>query len=170
MAVVTYALKEVVKASSLLLPATLGEIYAERSGVINLSIEGMMLVSAVVAFMVAHNTGNPWLGLLAALAAGVAMSAIHALASISFQANQIISGLALCILGAGLSSVMGKPYVGIRRAFKPIGPLPIPFLSDIPLVGPAFFNQSPLVYTAFLATGLCWFCLLYTSPSPRDRG
>ena len=151
-----------------LLLGTVGEIISERSGILNLGVEGVMAVGAVTAFIVTHHTGNPWLGLCAAIVAGMLFSMVHAFASVSLQSNQVVSGLALTMLGLGLAGLLGKPYVGKPLAIK-INAMPIPFLSDIPIVGPVLFNQSPFFYLAiFLAIGV-WFMLEHTLLGIRIR-
>jgi simple sugar transport system permease protein len=144
-----------------LLLGTVGEIICERSGVLNLGVEGVMAVGAVTAFIVTHHTGNPWLGLCAAILAGMLISIVHAFASVSLQSNQVVSGLALTMLGLGMAGLLGKPYVGKPLAIK-INALPIPFLSDIPVVGPVLFNQSPFFYMAVLLAIGAWFILEHT--------
>lgn len=151
-----------------LLIGTVGEILCERSGVLNLGVEGVMAVGAVTAFAVTHHTGNPWLGLCAAIMAGMLISIVHAVASITLQSNQVVSGLALTMLGLGLAGLMGKPYVGQPLSVK-INALPIPFLSDIPVVGPVLFNQSPFFYLAVLSAIGAWFVLEYTLLGIRIR-
>jgi len=141
-----------------LLLATTGEIICERSGILNLGVEGVMAVGAVVAFMVTMTTGLPWLGVLAAVAAGMTLSVIHAVAAITLQANQVVSGLALTMLGLGLSGMLGKPYVGKPLTLK-MNDVAIPYLSDLPYIGKILFFQSPFFYLAiFLALG-AWFLL-----------
>ncbi|MEH0020531.1 MAG: ABC transporter permease [Desulfobacter sp.] len=141
-----------------LLLATTGEILCERSGILNLGVEGVMAVGAVVAFIVTMTTGQPWLGVLAAVGAGMAISVIHAFTSVSLQANQVVSGLALTMLGLGLSGMMGKPYVGRPLSVK-MENVAIPFLSDLPYVGQALFNQSPFFYLAVVLAFVAWFFL-----------
>ncbi|HCY84652.1 MAG TPA: ABC transporter permease [Desulfobacteraceae bacterium] len=141
-----------------LLLATTGEVLCERSGILNLGVEGVMAVGAVVAFIVTMTTGQPWLGVLAAVGAGMAISVIHAFASVSLQANQVVSGLALTMLGLGLSGMIGKPYVGRPLSIK-MENVEIPFLSDIPYIGQAVFNQSPFFYLAIVLALVSWFFL-----------
>jgi len=141
-----------------LLLATTGEVLCERSGILNLGVEGVMAVGAVVAFIVTMTTGHPWLGVLAAIAAGMAISMIHAFASVSLQANQVVSGLALTMLGLGLSGMMGKPYVGRPLSIK-MENVAIPYLSDIPYIGKALFYQSPFFYLAIVLAIVAWFFL-----------
>ncbi len=125
--------------------AALGELLAERSGVLNLGVEGMMLIGAVVAFQVGDASGSLWLALLVGSLAGAAFSSIHAFLSVTLRANQIVSGLALVILGTGLSTFIGKSIEGkpLATDFTPIrwGPL-----ADIPILGPVLFDQDPMVY------------------------
>ena len=151
-----------------LLLGTVGEIISERSGILNLGVEGVMAVGAVTAFIVTHHTGNPWLGLCAAIVAGMLISIVHAFASVSLQSNQVVSGLALTMLGLGLAGLLGKPYVGKPLAVK-INAMPIPFLSDIPIVGPVLFNQSPFFYLAILLAIGVWFMLEHTLLGIRIR-
>ncbi|HLE27641.1 MAG TPA: ABC transporter permease, partial [Anaerolineales bacterium] len=128
-----------VASGTVLLFATLGEIFAERSGVLNLGVEGMMLIGAMSAFSVTVATGNGWLGLLMAMLAAGALSLLHGLVSIHFQADQVVSGLALTFLGTGLSLVFGE---GLSKAGT-ITLLPVytvPLLSAIPLAGPVLFT------------------------------
>ena len=141
-----------------LLLATTGEIICERAGILNLGVEGVMAVGAVTAFIVTMTTGHPWLGVLAAMAAGFAVSLIHAFASVTLQANQVVSGLALTMLGLGLSGMMGKPYVGRPLAVK-MDDVAIPFLSDLPWIGKALFYQSPFLYLAIVLAIAAWFFL-----------
>jgi len=145
-----------------LLLGTLGEIYAERSGVLNLGVEGMMIMGAYSAFTTAYITGNPWLGILVAAVVGGAFSLIHAFASVTLKANQIVSGLSLTMLGLGLSGMFGRGLEG-----KPL-PVTIPKitisgLSKIPLLGPILFEgQNLIVYLTILLVPLLWYILYRT--------
>lgn len=165
--VVSVAQRTLVAGTPLLL-GTIGEIICERSGILNLGVEGVMAVGAVTAFIVTHHTGNPWLGLCAAIAAGMLISVIHAFASVTLQSNQVVSGLALTMLGLGIAGLLGKPYVGKPLAVK-INAVPIPFLVDIPVVGPVLFNQSPFFYLAVLSAIGAWFVLEHTLLGIRIR-
>jgi len=145
-----------------LLLATLGEIYAERSGVLNLGVEGMMIVGALTGFAVTSGTGNPWLGILLAAAVAGAFSLVHAFASITLRANQVVSGLALTMLGLGLSGVVGRAYEG-RPLLHALDEISIPWLEKIPVLGPGIFqDQSPLVYIAIALAVLLWVILFKT--------
>lgn len=150
-----------VTAGTPLLYAALGEIITERAGILNLGVEGMMLTGAVTGFIVAVSTGNPWFGALAAILAGGAVSLIHAILSVTFQANQVVSGLALTIFGTGLSGYLGKSYIGIP-APQTFSKFPLPVLADIPLIGPVLFNQDALVYFSYLLVPVIWFYIYKT--------
>jgi simple sugar transport system permease protein len=158
--VISVAQRTLVAGTPLLL-GTIGEVICERAGILNLGVEGVMAVGAVTAFIVTYATGNPWLGLAAALAAGVVISLTHAFSAITLQANQVVSGLALTMLGLGVSGLMGKPYVGKPLPIK-LEDLSIPVLADIPYMGPIFFRQSPYFYLAVILAVFAWFVLQYT--------
>jgi len=136
--------------------AALGELVTEKSGVLNLGVEGMMLVGAVAAFAVAATTRNPWLGVAAGVLAGAALSLVFAVITLSLMANQVASGLALSLFGVGLSAFVGLPYVSI--VIDGLKPLSISGLSDLPLVGKLLFGHNPLVYLSFLLfVAIQWF-------------
>jgi len=156
--IIISTLQRTMIAGTPLLLATTGEIICERSGILNLGVEGVMAVGAVVAFIVTMTTGQPWLGVLAAMVAGMTISIIHAFASITLQANQVVSGLALTMLGLGLSGMLGKPYVGKPLSIK-MNDLAIPYLSDIPYIGKILFVQSPFFYLAVVLAFGSWFLL-----------
>ena len=145
-----------------LIIVALGQLIAEKSGVLNLGAEGMMAMGAVAAFAVTHHTGNPWFGVFAGMAAGIVMSLLFAIVVLTMMGNQVASGLALSILGVGLSAFIGKPYES--EVLDSIASIRIPLLADIPVIGPAFFNQQSLVYFSWiLFAGIVWF--LYRSRS-----
>jgi ABC-type uncharacterized transport system permease subunit len=158
-----------VASGTVLLYATLGEIFAERSGVINLGLEGMMLIGAMSAFSVAVSTGNPWLGVLVAMLVAGLISQIHAFIAITLQADQVVSGLALTFLAVGISLVLGE---GLSKAGA-ISLLPnfsIPLLSQIPILGTIFFtDQSVMVYIGFLLIPLAWYYIYHTRPGMHLR-
>jgi general nucleoside transport system permease protein len=155
------ALRAAIPAGAPLLLGTLGETYAERSGVLNLGVEGMMIMGAVSGFAAAQTTGNVWLGIAAAMAAGVLMALIHAFASVSLRVNQVVSGLALTMLGLGVSGMMGKKFVGQPLAVR-LRPLHIPVLRDIPIIGILLFRFDGMVYFSILLVPLLWFVLYKT--------
>jgi simple sugar transport system permease protein len=128
----------------------------EKAGVLNLGVEGMMIMGAATGIAAAILTGNSLLGVLAALVAGMGMAAIFALLTLGLAANQVASGLALTIFGLGLSGVVGASFVGVQR--EGIGKIAVPYLSDIPFIGKLFFAQDPFVYLSVaLVAGVWWF-------------
>ena len=136
--------------------AALGELVTEKSGVLNLGVEGMMLVGAVTSFIVAATTQSPWLGVAAGMAAGAALSLIFGVLTLSLMANQVASGLALSLFGIGLSAFVGLNYVSV--VIDPITPLSIPLLSQLPVVGKLLFGHNPLVYLSLvLFAAIQWF-------------
>ena len=146
----------IITAATPLLLAALGELIAERSGVLNLGVEGMMAVGAVCGFAVAFETGQPVLGVLASIVAGTIVAALFALITLVFVANQVASGLALTLFGLGLSGIIGEAYVG--RPGVGIGNIHIPLLSDIPIVGRLIFGLDPITYIAVaIAIAIWWF-------------
>jgi len=159
--IISVAQRTLVAGTPLLL-GTIGEVICERSGILNLGVEGMMAIGAVTAFIVTFVSGNPWLGLLAAIAAGMLISASHAFTTITLQSNQVVSGLAITMLGLGISGLVGKSYIGRPLSIK-FQTVAVPILSDIPFVGPIFFDQSPFFYMAVLLAIAAWFVLDYTS-------
>ena len=149
-----------IKSSVAVLLATVGGIINERSGVLNLGIEGMMLIGALAGFAAGHFTQSPIVAVAAGTLAGGALSLVHALFTIGLRSNQVLSGLALTILGTGLANFLGRPLIG--QPGVRIRQLPIPYLSDIPVVGDIFFNQSPYAYGAYILVPLTWFVLFRT--------
>jgi len=148
--------------STPLLWAALGEIVAERSGVVNLGVEGMMILGALTGFIVAQSSGDPWLGLVAAAATGAAAALLHAFFAVVLRANQYVSGLALTIFGLGLSGLIGRGWVG-----RPLGNameyVSLPLLADIPVVGPALFDhQYALTWWGLIVAVALWFVLQHT--------
>ena len=153
---------------TVLLFAAIGEILAERSGVLNLGVEGMMLMGAVTAFSVTLSTGNPWIGLVAAMFVGGLLGLLHGVVTIQLLADQVVSGLALTFLGTGLARVLGEGLTNLQAARLPA--LRIPILADLPIIGPiAFANQSILVYAGFLLVPLTWFWIERTRPGLHLR-
>ncbi|MCH7587205.1 MAG: ABC transporter permease [Chloroflexi bacterium] len=146
-----------VASGTVLLFATIGELFAERSGVMNLGVEGMMLIGAMSAFSVAIATSNPWLGVLVAMLVAGLLSQVHAVITIQFQADQVVSGLALTFLGTGLSLVFGEG-LSAAGAVSLLPSYTIPGLSVLPILGPILFtNQNILVYLGFLTIPLTWY-------------
>ena len=136
--------------------AALGELVVEKSGVLNLGVEGMMIVGAISGFMVAAESGQLWLGVLAGAGAGMLMALIFAFITLTLMANQVATGLALTIFGIGLSAYMGQAYSSV--ALEGIKALHIPLLSDLPVLGQLLFSYDLLVYLALLLFPLLvWF-------------
>jgi ABC-type uncharacterized transport system permease subunit len=158
-----------VASGTVLLFAAIGEIFAERAGVLNLGVEGMMLFGAVAGFSVAASTGDPWLGLVVAMLAGGLLSLLHAVMAIHFRAEQVISGLALTFLGTGLARVLGDGLSSVGS----VATLPrftVPLLADIPLAGAVLFRQqSVLTYVGFLLVPLAWYWIERTRPGLHLR-
>jgi general nucleoside transport system permease protein len=160
MALVPVLLEAAVRAGTPILLAALGELLVERAGVLNLGVEGMMLVGALAGFIVSQQSGDPWIGVLAAAIAGLMLSGVHAFLSVSLRANQVGSGLALAIFGMGLSGLFGKPFVGVpAEGFAPIA---VPWLAEVPLLGRMFFQHDPLVYVAYLLVPSLWVLVYRT--------
>ncbi len=153
---------------TILLFASIGEVFAERAGILNLGVEGMMLLGAMAGFSTSLATGNPWIALIVAMAAGGALSLAHGLVSIHFQADQVVSGLSLTFLGTGLALVLGQ---GLTGQTPPLIPrIDIPLLTDVPVLGPIFFeDHSVLVYFGYLLTPLAWYYLFHTRPGMHLR-
>ncbi|HIL48902.1 MAG: ABC transporter permease [Acidimicrobiales bacterium] len=151
-------LEATVSFGALLYLAALGEMITEKAGILNLGVEGMMAIGAVTGFVVALQTGNPWVALVAAIAAGALIGLLHGLFTVVLGAEQVVSGLSLTILGIGLAAYIGKGSVG-QPAGAELVPVDWGPLSDIPWAGPVLFQQSPLVYMAVLAGIAAWFVL-----------
>ncbi len=149
-----------VQSGTPILFATLGEIFTERTGILNLGVEGIMIVGALSGFLVAKITGNPAVAFFAAGLAGAVVASLHGIVCIIFQGNQVVSGLALTILGVGFANYIGAAYVG--QTAPGFDPLPIPLLSQIPILGPIFFRQDLLVYLTYLIPPLMWLFLYQT--------
>jgi simple sugar transport system permease protein len=138
----------IITAATPLLLAAIGELVVERSGVLNLGVEGMMVVGAVCGFAAAYGSGSALLGILAASVAGVAMAFIFAFLTQTLVTNQVASGLALTLLGLGLSGLIGEAFTGLPGV--KLTPFDIPFLTDTPFIGPILFGQDILVFLSIL--------------------
>ena len=146
----------VISAATPLLFAALGELVVEKSGVLNLGVEGMMISGAVCAFAVTVTTGSSVLGIAVGAAAGMGMAFIFGVLTLTLAANQVATGLALTIFGLGLSSLLGAGFVGVPVAALP--KLAIPGVSDLPLVGPLLFGHDALVYLSLvMVIAIAWF-------------
>ncbi|WP_274629045.1 ABC transporter permease [Arvimicrobium flavum] len=156
MGMIEAILLTIATAATPLLIASVGELVVERSGVLNLGVEGMMIMGAVTGFGVAVMTGSPWLGFLAAMIVGALFSLLFAVLTLSLVTNQVATGLALTLLGLGLSGMLGESFVGLPGV--KMGNLYIPYLSDLPLVGKLVFGQDPIFYVSIaLTAGVGWF-------------
>jgi general nucleoside transport system permease protein len=143
-------------AATPLLIAALGELVVERAGVLNLGVEGMMVMGAVSGFATAQITGSPWIGLLGGVAAGALFSLLFGFLALSMVTNQVATGLALTLLGLGLSGLVGESFVG--QAGVKLPALHVPVLSDVPLIGKLVFGQDPIFYLSIILTiGVVWF-------------
>jgi simple sugar transport system permease protein len=146
----------VIAASTPLLLAAAGELVTERAGVLNLGVEGMMIMGAACGFAGAHLTGSTFIGALAGIAAGAALAAVFAALTLGLAVNQVAAGLALTILGVGLSGLIGAGFVGDR--ITPAPQLYIPVLTTLPFIGKILFGQDAFVYVSILlAAGIWWF-------------
>jgi simple sugar transport system permease protein len=153
---------------TILLFAAIGEIYAERAGILNLGVEGMMLLGAMAGFSTSLATNNAWLGLAAAMIAGGVLSLAHGLVTIHLQADQVVSGLSLTFLGTGLALVLGEGLTGQNPPLVPS--FDIPLLAQIPGIGPIFFaDHSLLTYVGYLLIPAAWYYIFRTRPGMHLR-
>ena len=164
-----------IRAGTPLVFAAIGELVTEKAGVLNLGIEGMMLISAVTGFIATVVTGNPYLGILAAVIAGMAISLVFGMLTLSLMTNQVATGLALTIFGIGLSAFVGLGYIG--TPIDGLDPIAIPLLSSIPVLGPLLFNHDIMIYGSIvLFLVVAWFLFKTRagrtdiSPRPSSSG
>ena len=150
----------IITASTPLLLAAIGELVVERSGVLNLGIEGMMLVGAVCGFVATHVTGSPWVGVIAAIFAGIATSLLFGILTQTLMTNQVATGLAITLLGLGLSGLIGSGFVGLPGI--KLANISIPWLTELPYIGRLVFGQDPLVYISIVLTVGVAYVLNYT--------
>jgi simple sugar transport system permease protein len=162
-----FVLSITIQSSMAVLFASIGEVFSERSGVLNLGVEGMMLMGALSGFATASATGSLLLGVLGAMAAGGLLALVHGAFTITLRANQVVCGLALAILGTGLTSFLGRPLIG--RVGVRFVPWPVPMLSEIPVLGPVLFVHVPLVYLGYVLVPAAWFFLFHTRPGLNLR-
>lgn len=148
--------------------ASIGETISERAGVINLSVEGSMMLGAMVGFAVAKTTNSLVLGFAAASAVGALLALVVAIGSITLRRDQVAIGFVLALLGVELSSFLGTPFV--RQPGIAVQPLPIPLLKDIPVLGPIFFNQDMVTYLSFALILGTWLWFYKTQPGLKLRG
>jgi simple sugar transport system permease protein len=143
--------------------AGIGETFGQRSGVLNLGVEGQMLLGAFAAFYAVYRTGSLVLGLLAAIIVGGLMGLAMAFVSVTLRAKQGISGIGFYLFGLGMSDLLFQKLLGTVQTLSGFQPLPIPFLSRIPVVGEIFFNQNLLVYVAYLLVPLATYVMNQTT-------
>lgn len=156
----TLLIASLMVAATPVLLAAIGELVVEKAGVLNLGVEGMMIVGAICGFAVSVETGSPYIGILAAMAGGAILSMLFAFLTQFALANQVASGLALTLFGLGLSALMGQSYVGIKP--PAMGTLDIPVLSGLPFVGPILFGHDVVLYIGLGLTAAVWATLKYT--------
>jgi simple sugar transport system permease protein len=152
--------------STPILLAALGEIFTQRSGILNLGLEGIMLMGAFGGFAGAYFTNNLWIGVLVAVIVGILFSSVMAFLSVTVRANQVIAGTAITILGGGLATFLFRVVFGIQKlppSVEPFKAIEIPVLSKIPILGPVLFNQNVLVYLALIAVVICAVVLQKTT-------
>jgi len=163
LAIIVGILTSAIRLATPYLYAGIGEAFSQSSGVVNLGVDGIMLISAYASFFVVLNTGNLWLGLLVAALVGLLMGLLMSLISVTFKAEQGISGIGLYMFGLGLSSLLFKTTIGTVKTVSGFTSMKIPLLGDLPYVGEILFNHSLLVYGAFLLVPLAWWVLEKTT-------
>ena len=161
-----WLLKATLQMATPLVLTALGGMFSERTGVVNIGLEGMMLVGAFSAVAGTYYTGSPWLGMLIAIIAGGALAGVHALVCVKFKGNHIVSGTGIILMGMGVTTlglqvVWGQP--GFSDSVERIPEVVIPQLQQVPLLGTAFGSLSPFIYYMFIITALSWY-ILYRTP------
>jgi len=143
--------------------ASIGEMFGQLGGIYNLGVDGIMLLGAFFGFYLTYQTGNPWLGLFAAVVVGGLMGLTMAFISVTMKAEQGISGIGLYLFGLGVSDLLFEQTLGSIKTVSGFQPVHIPVLSDIPIIGPIFFSQNIMVYGAFALVPISWFILSKTT-------
>ena len=156
-------LTSMIRLATPFLYAAIGETFSQTAGVVNLGVEGIMLLGGFAAFYVALTTGNLWLGLLAAVLVGLLMGLLMSFISVTLKAEQGISGIGLYMFGLGLSSLLFKIMIGTVKTIIGFQPVNIPVLANIPIIGPILFQNSLPVYGAFLLVPIAWWVLEKTT-------
>ncbi|WP_281824559.1 ABC transporter permease [Jannaschia rubra] len=156
----TLLIASLMVAATPILLAAIGEMVVEKSGVLNLGVEGMMIMGAVTGFIAAIETGSPWAGFLAAAAGGAVVALLFGFLTQVLLSNQVATGLALTLFGLGVSSLIGQGYVGIKA--NGLRRIDLGWLSDLPFVGRVIFGHDPMVYLSLLLVALVWGFLKYT--------
>jgi len=149
--------------------AAIGETFGQRSGVLNLGVDGQMLMGAFIAFYVAITTGNLWLGVLSAMIVGALMGLAMAFVTVHLHAEQGISGIGFYLFGLGLSDLLFQKLLGTVETVKGFPKVYLPVLSDLPIIGDIFFRQNVLVYIAFALVPIAWFVLNKTTLGLKIR-
>ena len=149
-----------VRSGTPILFAVIGEILTERAGVLNLGLEGLMLIGALSGFMGAYLSSNLWFAVIIAMLMGGLFSLLFAVLTVTLKANQVVSGLALTMMGTGLTAFIGKDYIG--KTAERFQNFPLPLLGEIPFFGPILFNQDWLVYITYLLVPLSWYYIFHT--------
>lgn len=162
-ALVVSILSSIIMGMAPLLYASVGEIFSQRAGVLNLGLEGIMLMGAVTGYYVGYKSGSMGLAILAVIAVGIAIGALYAFLTVTLKANQVVCGLAMVTFGTGLSGFVGKSIIGIASKYK-LQAIAIPLLSKIPVIGPVFFNQDILVYALYILVPLATVFMMKTKP------
>jgi simple sugar transport system permease protein len=155
-----------VRLATPILLAALGELIAERAGILNIGLEGMMLFGALGGFLGSQITGSPWTGVLAGIAAGCILALLFAYLTVTLSADQIICGIMVNLLALGVTGFLHRAIFGITKVIPSATPLSdwhIPILSDVPILGPILFQQNPLVYLALALVLICWFLFARTT-------
>ncbi|MFX0108204.1 MAG: ABC transporter permease, partial [Candidatus Hodarchaeota archaeon] len=168
-----WILKTTLQMSAPLMLAALGGMFSERSGVVNIALEGIMLMGAFTAVLATDITGNPWIGVLASMIGGGILGLLHAIICVKFKGDHIVSGTGILLFAAGFTTMMvwvvwGIPGVSAEIT-NPLPPIELPWLAGIPIIGTAFEALSPIVYMAFVLVIVCWYVLYKTSFGLRVR-
>ena len=169
LSVIAGILTSAIRLATPYLYAAIGEAFSQRSGVLNLGVDGIMLISAYASFYVVLHTNSIWLGLLAAIVVGLLMGLLMSFVSVTLKAEQGISGIGLYMFGLGLSSLLFKTTIGTVKTVTGFQPVKIPLLGDIPVIGEIFFHHSLLVYGAFLLVPLAWWVMEKTTLGLRIK-
>jgi len=169
LSVVAGILTSAIRLATPYLYAAIGEAFSQRSGVVNLGVDGIMLVAAYASFFIVLTTNSIWLGLLAAIVVGLLMGLLMAFVSVTLKAQQGISGIGLYMFGLGLSSLLFKTTIGTVKTVTGFQPVKIPLLGDIPIIGKIFFHHSLLVYGAFLLVPIAWWVMEKTTLGLRIK-
>jgi general nucleoside transport system permease protein len=149
--------------------AALGETVSQKSGVLDLGVDGIMLMGSFISFYIVFKTGNLWLGVAGAVVVGILMGLLMSVVSVTFQAQQGISGIGLYLFGLGLSSLLFRTLIGSVEGITGFQPIIVPFLSDIPVIGDIFFRHNALVYLAYIMVPVIWILLNKTTLGLKVR-